>query len=127
MSVSASDARAVLKAILRTFAIYVCEGHESTASQDMGATVQCDGTCKWDIARQRPDVKSYRAMDATPTLCGHEHECLPKGCWSIFWEGGDAPEEWVHSDALADNVRAATDGRVFIEPINSCILGVFPA
>lgn len=66
-------------------------------------------------------------MDATPTLTDHTHEGLSKGSWSIFWEG--AVEEWTYdaSGKLAERVRKATGGRVFIEPINTCILGVFPA
>jgi hypothetical protein len=127
MPVTAKDAQTVLKTILHTFAMYVCEGHESLAGEHMGQTVQCDGRCQWETARKTREAKSYADMDATPTLCDHKHENLSKGSWSIFWEGGNAPDEWVFSEQLAENVRKATEGRVFIEPINSCILGVFPA
>lgn len=124
--VSKRDALAVLKAILTTFPAYVCDGHESLSGAHMGEAVLCDGTCAYRDARQTREAKTYAEMDATPTLCDHEHEGLRPGCWSIFWEG-NAPENWVFSDALRDAVRAATDGRVFIEPINNCILGIYPA
>jgi hypothetical protein len=126
MSVTKTDAATVLKTILRTFAVHVCEGHESTAGEHMGGSTLCDGMCQWDTARKTREAKDYADMDATPTLCDHEHEELPKGSWSIFWEGGNAPDEWVFSDALTENVREATDGRVFIAPINTCILGIYP-
>jgi hypothetical protein len=127
MSVTAKDAQATLAAILRTFNANVCPGHQSPDPDDLD--VICDGMCAWDTARKTLPGKSYAEMDATPTLCDNEHECLPKGCWSIFWEGGNAPEEWTYdlSNRLAENVREATGGRVFIEPINTCILGVFPS
>lgn len=124
--VSRKDALAVLKAILTTFSPYVCDGHQSTAGAAMGSTVYCDGTCAYPTARKTREAKSYIEMDATPTLCDHEHEQLPVGCWSIFWEG-NSPTDWVFSDTLRSNVETATDGRVFIEPINGCILGVFAA
>jgi hypothetical protein len=119
MSVSQADAQTVLKMILRTFAIYVCQGHESTAP--------CNGMCVWEVASKSRETKTYAEMDATPTLCDHEHEELRPGSWSIFWEGGNAPDEWVFSEKLAENVRRVTDNRVFIEPINGCVLGVYPA
>lgn len=124
MSVTAKDAQAVLAAILHTFNAYVCPGHTSPDPDDLD--VICDGMCRWDIARKQVHAKSYRECDDTPTLCDHTHGEVSKGNWSIFWEG-NAPDEWVFSDRLAENVRKATDGRVFIEPINTCILGVYPS
>jgi hypothetical protein len=125
--VSKRDALAVLKAILTTFPAYVCDGHESLSGAHMGETVLCDGTCQLTVAVKPNGYKTYAQMDATPTLCGHTHEELPVGCWSIFWEGGNSPEDWVLSDELDRAVREATEGRVSIEPINNCILGVYPA
>jgi hypothetical protein len=119
--VSHRDALAVLKAILTTFPAYVCDGHDAG-----GRTVLCDGTCAYRDARQTVEAKTYTEMDATPTLTDHNHENLSPGCWSIFWEG-HAPEDWVMSEALDAAVREATGGRVFIEPINTCILGIYPA
>lgn len=124
MSVSRTDATTVLKTILRTFAIYVCRGHESTDGQHMGETVHCDGMCMWATAKKFGYAKSWAEIDATPTLYDHTQGEVSKGNWSIAWEGG-APDEWVFSEELAENVRKATDGRVFIEPINTCILGVY--
>jgi len=125
MSVTIKDARTVLATILKTFAIYVCEGHESTAGEHMGETVPCDGTCMLKTALQPRERKSYADMDATPTLYDAAWGEVSKGNWSIAWEGGNAPDEWVFSDKLVENVREATGGRVFIEPINNCILGVY--
>jgi hypothetical protein len=124
--VSKRDALAVLKAILTTFPYYVCDTHPTTAAPVFGEAVPCDGMCAYPVARKTLDAKTYPEMDATPTLTDHNHEGLRPGCWSIFWEG-NAPEDWVMSDALDAAVRKATDGRVFIEPINNCILGIFPA
>jgi hypothetical protein len=123
--ISQRDALGVLQAILRTFPGYVCDGHESTSGEHMGETVQCNGMCAYHVARFPVEAKTYMQMDATPTLCGNDHEGLPEGCWSIFWEG-NAPEDWVMSDALREQVREITGGRAFIEPINNCILGIYP-
>lgn len=124
MSVSCKDAQAVLAAILHTFRAYVCPGHTSPDPDDLD--VICDGSCM--LAAALKPSKTWAEIDATPTLYGHDHEDLPVGSWSIAWEGG-APDEWTYdmSGKLADRVREATGGRVFIEPINNCILGVYPA
>lgn len=85
----------------------------------------------------------------TPTLRDHNHECLDSGCWSIDWEEG--PFEWAirfpHGgldwetyqgllDAGAPEevakLRATTlavevPSRVFVEPINTYTLGLYPA
>jgi hypothetical protein len=120
--VTKRDALAVIKAILNVSRLYVCTGHGRNDKP-------CDGMCKFAVARKLNTEKTYAEMDATPTLCTHEREELRPGCWSIFWEGGDAPDEWVYDESgdLARRVHALTDGRVFIEPINNCILGVYPA
>jgi hypothetical protein len=126
MPVTKRDAHKVLAAILRTFPTYVCEGHESPNGADMGATVTCDGMCMWDTAVKTRVSKAGAEMDATPTLTDHTHEGLSRGSWSIFWEG-DAPEDWTSSEELAANIRKATGGRVHVEAINNCILGVHSA
>jgi hypothetical protein len=123
--VSQRDALAVIGAILRTYHAYVCPGHESKIRP--GKNVSCGGMCAYHVARKTPEAKTYAEMDATPTLCDSDHEQLPKGCWSIFWEGSNAPEYWVDSDNLRQEVAKVTEGRVSIEPINNCILGIFPA
>jgi hypothetical protein len=120
MSVTAKDARAVIKAILCTFRLYVCPGHGVEE-------VACDGTCMLKTALQPRERKSFADMDATPTLYDAAWGEVSKGNWSIAWEGGNAPDEWVFSDVLSKNVREATEGRVFVEPINNCILGVYPS
>lgn len=127
MPVTKNDARKVLATILRTFADHVCNGHESLNAADMGATITCDGMCMWNAAVKTLDAgKTHAEMDATPTLCDHTHGEVSKGSLSIFWEG-DAPEDWTSNERLAANVREATGGRVHVEAINNCILGVFPA
>jgi hypothetical protein len=54
-----------------------------------------------------------------PTLYPHDHEELPEGCWSIAWEGG--PEDWSWRASMEVRVSG-----VFLEPIASWCLGVFP-
>jgi hypothetical protein len=86
----------------------------------------------------------------TPNLRDHTHENLRPGSWSIDWEGG--PYEWaLHAfqDAIDDEVyQLAKDAgmtpaaavkaarlpgteqphkdKVFIEPIMSFVLGLYP-
>jgi hypothetical protein len=126
MAVKANDANRVLASILHTFNIYVCPGHESEAGEHMGETVHCDGMCQWDTTRKPSRSKTWAEMDATPTLYDYCQCEVSRGNWSIAWEG-DAPEGWTSSEKLAENVRKATDGRVHVEPINNCILGVYPS
>ena len=52
-----------------------------------------------------------------PLLMDHNHEELSEGSWSICYEGG-GPENWAYS------FQSKVHG-VFVEPINTCILGVF--
>lgn len=54
-----------------------------------------------------------------PTLYPHDHEEMPKGCWSIAWEGG--PEDWSWRTSMEITVPG-----VFLEPMNSWCLGLFP-
>lgn len=85
-----------------------------------------------------------------PTLYDHEHEDQNPGCWSIVWEG-NAPYGWVmnpfdeyfdeNAYYLAINTMMPDDDArefaktpaveapkgVFCEPINNCILGIYPA
>ncbi|HET9144165.1 hypothetical protein [Actinophytocola sp.] len=123
MSVSRTDAATVLKTILTTFNSYVCPGHPSPDADDLD--VICDGTCMWTTAQKFGQAKTWAEIDATPTLYDHTQGEVSKGNWSIAWEG-NAPDEWVFSEKLTENVRETTGGRVFIEPINTCILGVYP-
>lgn len=61
-----------------------------------------------------------------PVLYGHEHEQLPAGAWSIAWEGG-SPEDWPRK--FSDLVflgRATVPAGVHLEPILSCVLGLYP-
>jgi hypothetical protein len=54
-----------------------------------------------------------------PQLMDHNHEELSEGSWSICYEGG-GPEDWAY-------YFATKYPEVFVEPINSVILGVFDA
>lgn len=120
MSVTAKDARAVIKAILCTFRLHVCPGHGVEE-------VACDGTCMLEAALQPRERKSFADLDATPTLYDHNQGEVSKGNWSIAWEGGNAPEGWTSNELLARNIREATGHRVHVEAINNCIMGVYPA
>lgn len=60
------------------------------------------------------------SLDYKPTLYDYEHEGLSKGSWSIAWESG-APYDWTIGFC-----NQVTYNDVFIEPINNCILGVYP-
>ena len=52
-----------------------------------------------------------------PKLMDHNHEELSEGSWSICYEGGGGPEDWAYF------FESKVPG-VFVEPINTCILGV---
>ena len=70
------------------------------------------------IKENWPESEGWSYVDG-PTLYPHDHEELPEGCWSIAWEG--APEDW--------SWRASSEVRVpgvFLEPIASWCLGLFP-
>jgi hypothetical protein len=59
-----------------------------------------------------------------PTLYPHDHEDMPEGCWSIAWEG--APEDWVdHVSGMWDDGIKVPG--VFLEPMTSWCLGLYPA
>lgn len=120
MSVTVKDARAVLATILKTFAIYVCEGHDDSSGPTIGETAQCNGMCRLS------DALNPRDTDM-PTLYDHNQGEVSKGNWSIAWEGGSAPEDWTSNELLARNIREATGGRVHVEAINNCILGIYSA
>lgn len=120
MSVTIKDARTVLATILKTFAIYVCEGHESTAGEHMGETVRCDGMCLFPAALDPRNTES-------PTLYDYTQGEVSKGNWSIAWEGGNAPEYWTSNEQLHRDIAAATGHRVHVEAINNCIMGVYEA
>jgi hypothetical protein len=55
-------------------------------------------------------------------LRDHTHEELPKGCWSIGWEG----QGFICPEAWAVDYQTEVPG-VFVEPLNSVILGLYPA
>lgn len=57
---------------------------------------------------------------SAPQLMDNDHEGLSEGSWSICFEGGGNVEDW------ALHFRTKVPG-VFVEPINSCILGVHDA
>lgn len=60
------------------------------------------------------------AGEGGPNLRDNDHEELPEGCWSIDWEEG--PYEWAY------NYSTRASGRgLLLEPINSFVLGIYPA
>lgn len=120
MSVTIKDARTVLATILKTFAIYVCEGHDDSSGPTIGETAQCDGMCRLSDALDPRDTEM-------PTLYDHTQGEVSKGNWSIAWEGGGAPEYWTSNEQLRRDIARATGCRVHVEAINNCILGVYSA
>jgi hypothetical protein len=68
------------------------------------------------------EVQKYVGEDGPngPLLMDHNHEELSEGSWSICYEGGGGPENWTY------HFRTEVPG-VFVEPIMSCILGVYEA
>lgn len=58
-------------------------------------------------------------------VAGHDHEELPKGAVSVAWEGGvyDWPDEWSQTDSAH---ALAAEYAFFFEPINGCVLAVYP-
>lgn len=68
-----------------------------------------------------PETEGWSHVDG-PTLRDADHEEQPDGCWSIAWEG--APEDWAMKASY--EFRNLVPG-VFLEPMYSWCLGVFPA
>lgn len=120
MPVSRRDARTVLETILKTFATYVCGGHDDSSGPTIGDTAQCDGMCRLSAAFDPRDTES-------PTLYDYTQGEVPQGNWSIAWEGGNAPEYWTSNEQLHRDIAAATGHRVHVEAINNCIMGVYSA
>jgi hypothetical protein len=73
--------------------------------------------------KERWPETQYSHIDG-PTLRDADHEEQPEGCWSIAWEG--APEDWVdHASGLwGDPIKVSG---VFLEPMASWCLGLYPA
>lgn len=65
-----------------------------------------------------PEQEGWSHVDG-PTLYSAEHEEMPKGCWSIAWEGG--PEDWTM--IASQDIKKAG---VFLEPMTSWCLGLYP-
>ncbi|WNO25896.1 hypothetical protein SEA_ALTADENA_74 [Arthrobacter phage Altadena] len=75
------------------------------------------------LERIRLQYASYLAgapAEDGPRLRDSDHEELREGCWSIDWEEG--PYEWALD--FAGEVRLPG---VLVEPINSFVLGIYPA
>jgi hypothetical protein len=75
------------------------------------------------VAAVRLDPWAPRG-DLTVKSPGHErfYDGRTSSGWAIWWESG--PDEW----AFADTVSQAADGSgLFVEPINSWSVGIYPA
>lgn len=78
------------------------------------------------------DGKALGFYDGVPELFEPGHHTSG---WSIAWEGGDAPYEWTIQVCHGDLTPSPTTGRkrvawprgVFVEPVNGCVLGIYPA
>jgi hypothetical protein len=91
-----------------------------------------------DAERIRDLISStFRAAELSgqePMLFDHQHEGLRPGCWSIAMEGGvyDWPQLFPHGGRDEEygiswpDVSGQLPRGVFLEPINNCILGVYP-
>lgn len=70
------------------------------------------------------EVRKMYPQDAAEfTLYPASHEGLPKGCWSIAAEIGN---EWTFDVSEAEFEGLIDLGNVFIEPIASWCLGIYP-
>lgn len=69
------------------------------------------------LAEVKEMASQFGASDAA-TLRDHHHEELRPGCWSIDLEGGS--EDWAYT--FVTKVPG-----VYVEAINHCIIGVYPA
>lgn len=72
-----------------------------------------------DLKTWAPQYAEHAASG--PNLRDNDHEELPEGCWSIDWEEG--PYEWTYDYSLQ---AAGAHPGLLLEPINGCILGVYP-
>lgn len=60
-------------------------------------------------------------------LASHEHEEMPPGCWSIAWEGSGL-DFWPGMASESQFLKPGTfPAEVFIEPMTSWCLGLYPA
>ena len=71
------------------------------------------------IKAKWPESEGWSYIDG-PDLYPHDHEGMPKGCWSIAWEG--APEEWAYYASMDIKVPG-----VHLEAMYSWCLGLYPA
>lgn len=69
------------------------------------------------LAEVQEMAREFGASDAA-TLRDRHHEELPSGCWSIDLEGGS--DDWAYT--FVTKVPG-----VFVEAINHCIIGIYPA
>jgi len=60
------------------------------------------------------------------TLYAAEHEGMRSGCWSIAWEGDTGDVAWPQVASEAQFRGVYPEG-VFVEPMTSWSLGVYPA
>jgi hypothetical protein len=70
----------------------------------------------------------YREPTESFFIADHTHEELPKGSALVAWEGGDFDYGWT-VDFTGNQPEAQEIARslgVFLEPINSVILGIYP-
>lgn len=74
------------------------------------------------IVNRWPDAASSAG---SPNLRDPDHEGLDPGCWSIDWEG--SVDDWtIHFTGAVSTGAVALPVGVFAEPINGCILGLYP-